>query len=53
MSDPYAPSEARIRARNALTRGKTKKTRPEDEIPGQMDIWDVLAGTENEQGETR
>lgn len=54
MSNPYAPSEARIRARAALTRGKSKKsTRTEDEIPGQLSIWDVIEGTEQQGEKTR
>lgn len=54
MSDPYAPSRARKTAHAALTRGKnTRPARSEGEIPGQMDIWDVLEGTEQQGEETR
>lgn len=54
MSNTYAPSEARIRARAALTRGKTTRTTREDvEVPGQMSIWDVIEGTEQQGEKTR
>lgn len=55
MSGLDAPSEARVRARAALTRGKSKEsTRTDDvEIPGQMSIWDVIEGTEQQGEKTR